>query len=172
MTLRSISRRSCRLDRVTSEIMRVLFISVLHIFVCTVGQFQSNNSHYDDSEINFAGTLTAQPARNHPFMPIRATGPAVVQALGFICIICDGEFASKHAADCHRRQPEFIGTQCADPRSILSLYLTERPDVSVGILRHHSSAPLGQSMYILYPPFTPFTSYISHDKHKLVHIFQ
>ena len=159
------------LDRVTVEIMRILFISVLHIFICTVGQFQSNNSHYDDSVINFAasGTLTA---RNHPIMPRRAAGPAVVQALGFKCIICDGEFASKHAADCHRRQPAFIGTQCADPRSIRSLYLTERPDVSVGILRHHSSAPLGQSMYILYQPFTPFTSYISHDKHKLVHIFQ
>ncbi len=64
----------------------------------------------------------------------------------------------------------------ARPRSIRSLYLTERPDVSVGILCHQSSAatsaPLGQSMYILYQPFTPFTSYISHDKHKLVHIFQ
>ena len=93
--------------------MHILFISVLLIFVCTVGQFQSNNSHYDDSEINFAGTLTAQPARNHPIMPKRAAGPAVVQALGFKCIICDGEFASKHAADCHRRQPAFIGTQCA-----------------------------------------------------------
>ena len=153
------------------EIMRILFISVLHIFICTVGQFQSNNSHYDDSVINFAasGTLTA---RNHPIMPRRAAGPAVVQALGFKCIICDGEFASKHAADCHRRQPAFIGTQCADPRSIRSLYLTERPDVSVGILRHQSCAPLGQSIYILYQPFTPFTSYISHDKHKLVHIFQ
>ena len=132
----------------------------------------ADNSHYDDSEINFAGTLTAQPARNHPTMPKRAAGPAVVQALGFKCIICDGEFASKHAADCHRRQPAFIGTQCADPRSIRSLYLTERPDVSVGILRHQSCAPLGQSIYILYQPFTPFTSYISHDKHKLVHIFQ
>ncbi len=77
---------------------------------------------------------------------------AVVQALGFKCIICDGEFASKHAADCHRRQPAFIGTKCAlhcaDPRSIRSLSLTERPNVSVGILRHHSTAPLGQSMYI------------------------
>ena len=152
--------------------MHILFISVLHICVCTVGQFQSNTSHYDDSEINFTGDLTAQPARNHPIMPRRAAGPAVVQALGFKCIICDGEFASKHAADCHRRQPAFIGMKCADPRSIRSLYLTERPDVSVGILRHHSSAPLGQSMYILYQPFTPFTSYISHDKHKLVHIFQ
>ncbi len=144
--------------------MHILFISVLHIFVCPVGQFQSNNSHYDDSVINFAGTLTAQPRR--------AAGPAVVQALGFKCIICDGEFASKHAADCHRRQPAFIGKQCADPRSIRSLYLTERPDVSVGILRHQSCAALGQSIYILYQLFTPFTSYISHDKHELVHIFQ
>ena len=60
----------------------------------------------------------------------------------------------------------------ARPRSIRSLNLKERPDVSVGILRHQSCAPLGQSIYILYQPFTPFTSYISHDKHKLIHIFQ
>ncbi len=52
MTWRSLSRRSCWLDRMTAEIMRILFISVLHIFVCTVDQFQSNTSHYDDSEIN------------------------------------------------------------------------------------------------------------------------
>ena len=136
--------------------MRILFISVLHIFVCTVGHFQSNTSHYDDSEINVTGNLTAPPGRNPQLMPKRAASRAVVQALGFKCIICDGEFASKHAADCHRRQPAFIGTQCADPRSIRSLYLTERPDVSVGILRHHSSAPLGQSMYI------------SHSHHSLV----
>ncbi len=47
--------------------------------------------------------------------------------------------------------------------------LSDRTPVSVGILRHHSTAPLGQSMYILYQPLT---SYISHVKHKLVHIFQ
>ncbi len=184
--------------------------------------------------------LKAQPARNHQFkfMQIRASCPAAVQALGFKCIICDGKFAIKHAADCHRRQPAFIGTKCA---SIQSLSLTG-PNVSVGILRrwwniiccclswlslrytvcgcgapahptplahslpcsltrltpsdpgpshraasaaraaaaravglprrgilrHHRSAPLGQSMYILYQLFT---SCISHVKHKLGHIF-
>ncbi len=165
-SMADIHRCSCRhwimwLNKL--RLMGTLFIIVLHILVCTIGQCQSNISHFDDSEITF--NLKAQPARNHQFMPIRASGPAVVQALGFKCIICDGEFASKHAADCHRRQPAFIGTKCAEPRSIRSLSLTERPDVSVGILRHHSAVPLGQSMYILYEPF-------SHVKHKLVHIFQ
>jgi hypothetical protein len=56
----------------------------------------------------------------------------------------------------HRRQPAFIGTKCADPGSIRSLSLTERPDVSVGALRHHSAAPLGQSIYIFYQPFTSY----------------
>ena len=46
--------------------------------------------------------------------------------------------------------PTCIGTACADPSNIRSLSLTERPDVSVGILRHHSAAPLGQSMNIIY----------------------
>ena len=45
-----------------------------------------------------------------------------------------------------------IGTACADPSNIRSLSLTERPDVSVGILRHHSAAPLGQSLNIIYLP--------------------
>ena len=148
--------------------VRCTFHSSVYCIVVYAPLGNFSRISYIDSEITFK----AQLARNHHFMPIRASGRAVAQALGFKCIICDGEFASKHAADCHRRQPAFIGTQCADPRSIRSLYLTERPDVSVGILRHHSSAPLGQSMYILYQPFTPFTSYISHDKHKLVHIFQ
>ena len=102
-----------------------------------------------------------------PSIQVHADTRIVVQALDFKCIICDGEFASKHAAECHCRQPAFIGTKCADPRSIRSLSLTERPNVSVGILRHHSTAPLGQSMYILYQPFT---SYISRVKHKLGHI--
>ena len=42
--------------------------------------------------------------------------------------------------------------QTPDPRNIRSLSLTERPDVSVGILRHHSAAPLGQSLNIIYLP--------------------
>ncbi len=102
-------------------------------FFCN-GFFQSHILY--DSEITFK----AQLARNHQFMPIRASCRAVVQALGFKCIICDCEFESKHAADCHRRKPAFIGTKCADPSSIWSLSLTERLDVSVGILRHHSAA--------------------------------
>ena len=48
--------------------------------------------------------------------------------------------------------PTCIGTACADPSNIRSLSLTERPDVSVGILRHHSAAPLGQSLNIIYLP--------------------
>ena len=80
-------------------------------------------------------------------MQIRASGPAVVQALGFKCIACNAEFANRRGADCHRRHPTCIGTACADPSNVRSLSLTERPDVSVGILRHHSAVPLGESMY-------------------------
>jgi hypothetical protein len=46
--------------------------------------------------------------------------------------------------------PTCIGTECADPSSIRTLSLTERPDVSVGMIRHHSAAPLGQSIFIFY----------------------
>jgi hypothetical protein len=45
-----------------------------------------------------------------------------------------------------------VGTACADPSNIRSLSLTARPDVAVGILRHHSAAPLGQSLNIIYLP--------------------
>ena len=76
-------------------------------------------------------------------MPIRASGPAVVWALGFKCISCDAEFASKHAAGCHRHHPAYYGTACAYPSNIQSLSFTERLDISVGILRQHSAAPLG-----------------------------
>ena len=48
--------------------------------------------------------------------------------------------------------PTCIGTACADPSNIRSLSLTARPDVAVGILRHHSAAPLGQSLNIIYLP--------------------
>ena len=48
--------------------------------------------------------------------------------------------------------PTCIGTACADPSNIQSLSLTARPDVAVGILRHHSAAPLGQSLNIIYLP--------------------
>ena len=75
------------------------------------------------------------------------------------CINCDAEFASKRAADCHRRHPAYNGTAWAYPSNIQSLSLPERPDISVGILRQHSAAPLGAWMYILHQPLT---SYISH----------
>ncbi len=76
-------------------------------------------------------------------MPIRASGPAVVWALGFKCISCDAKFASKRAADCHRRHPTYNITACADPSNTQSLSFTERPDISIGILSQHNSAPLG-----------------------------
>ena len=126
--------------------MHILFISILHIFVCTDGHFQS---HFSDHDI-FKAQLVI--ARSQQFMLIRATCPAVVHGLGFKCIICDAEFTSRRGADCHRRHPKCIGTACADPSNIRSLSLTERPDVSVGILRHHSAAPLGQSLNIIYLP--------------------
>ncbi len=115
-----------------------LFISIFSIFLCTVGQFQSDFLN----ETSFH----AQIARRQQFMPISASGPAVVWALGFKCISCDAEFASRRAADCHCRCPTYSGTACADSKNIRSLSLTERPDVSVGILRQHSAAPLGAWM--------------------------
>ncbi len=77
------------------------------------------------------------------FMQICTSCPAVIWALGFKCICCDAEFASKRAADCHRRHPAYNGTACAYPSNIQSRSLTGRPDISVGILRQHSAAPLG-----------------------------
>ena len=120
--------------------MHILFFSILHIYVCTDGQFPSLFS----DQIIF--NLKAQIARRQPIMPIRASGPAVVQELGFKCIACNSEFANRRGADCHRRHPTCIGTACADPSNVRSLSLTDRPDVSVGILRHHSAVPLGESM--------------------------
>ncbi len=59
----------------------------------------------------------------HP-MPIHASGRAgLVQALGFKCIICNAEFASRRAADCHCRHPASCGMACADPSNMLSLSL-------------------------------------------------
>ena len=96
-------------------------------------------------------------------MPLRASGPAVVQALGFKCIVCDAEFASRRGADCHSRHPTCVGTACADPSNIRSLSLTERPDLSVGILRQHIAVPLGESMYHSHTTsYQPITSYNSH----------
>jgi hypothetical protein len=79
----------------------------------------------------------------HP-MPIRASGRAgLVQALVFKCIICNTEFASQRAADCHCRHPASCGAACADPSNMQSLSLTARSNVSGGLLRQHSAAPLG-----------------------------
>jgi len=137
--------------------MHILFISILHIAVCTDGHFQSQFS----DQIVFK----AQIARSQQFMPLRASGPAVVQALGFKCIVCDAEFASRRGADCYRRHPTCIGTACADPSNIRSLSLTERPDLSVGILRQHIAVPLGESMYHSHTTsYQPITSYNSHFK--------
>ncbi len=56
----------------------------------------------------------------------------LVQALGFKWIICNAEFASRRAADCHYRHPASCGTACADPSNMQSLSLTARSDPSVG----------------------------------------
>ena len=65
--------------------------------------------------------------------PTRASGRlGLVQALGFKCIICDAEFATRRGADCHRRHPACSGTACADPSNMRSLSLTARSDPSVG----------------------------------------
>jgi hypothetical protein len=77
-------------------------------------------------------------------MPTRAFGrPDLVEALGFKCIICNAEFVTRRGADCHRRHPACSGTACADPSNMQSVSLTARSDVSVGLLRQHSAAPLG-----------------------------
>jgi hypothetical protein len=119
--------------------MLLLFVSILKIFVYTPGHFQSEFSF-----ATYSVSLTSFKAQIlHP-MQIRASGlPGLVQALGFKCIICDAEFATRSGADCHRRHPACSGTVCADPSNMRPLSLTARPDVSVGLLRQHSAAPLG-----------------------------
>ena len=67
------------------------------------------------------------------------------QDVGFKCSNCNGEFASRHAMDCHRRHPSSIGTECANPRSSKSMSFTARADMSTGILRHHDAAIVGES---------------------------
>ena len=132
--------------------MHILFISILQIAVYTVGHFQS---HFSDQIV-----FKEQIARSQQFMPLRASGPAVVQALGFKCIVCDAEFASRRGADCHSRHPTYMGTACADPSNIRSLSLTERPDLSVGILRQHIAVPLGESIYHRHTTsYQPIASY-------------
>ena len=116
--------------------MHILFFSILHIYGISTSRAAAHfPSHFPD-QIVF--NLKAQIARKQQIVPIRASGPAVVQALGFKCIACNAEFANRRGADCHRRHPTCFGTACADPSNIRSLSLTERPDVSVGILRHHA----------------------------------
>jgi hypothetical protein len=107
--------------------MHLLFVSILNIFVCTSGHFQSEFSFATDSvyQISFKAQIARGP---HP-IPIRAFGRAFfLQALGFKCIICNAEFASRRAADCSH--PASCGMACADPSNMQSLSLTERPDPS------------------------------------------
>jgi hypothetical protein len=40
------------------------------------------------------------------------------------------------------------GTECADPSNMRSVTLTARSDVSVGLLRQHSAAPLGMCVIL------------------------
>jgi hypothetical protein len=69
---------------------------------------------------------------------------SVTQGLYFTCIHCSSNFATRRAADCHRRSPSSKGTPCADPRSLKSQSITSRPDLSTGILRQHDTVPLGE----------------------------
>ncbi len=77
-----------------------------------------------------------QRANSKEPMQIRASRSAgLVQALGFAgfkWIICNAEFASRRAADCHRRHPASCGPACADPSNMQSLSLTAQSDPSVG----------------------------------------
>ncbi len=114
--------------------MLLLFVSILNIFVDLADFLFAT-----DSESLFS--VKAQIP--HP-MPTRASGrPGLIQALGFKCIICNAEFATRRGADYHRRHPACSGTACADPSNMRSVSLTAQSDVSVGLLRQHSAAPLG-----------------------------
>jgi hypothetical protein len=126
--------------------MLLTFVSILNIFVDT-----ADFSFATDSVSLFS--VKAQIP--HP-MPTRASGrPGLIQALGFkshtgigFQVICNAEFATRRGADCHRRHPACSGTACADPRNMLSVSLTARSDVSVGLLRQHSAAPLGMCVIL------------------------
>jgi hypothetical protein len=114
--------------------MLLLFVSILNIFV-------------DTADFSFATDLVSlfsvKAQIPHP-MPTRPSGrPGLVQVLGFKCIICNAEFVTRRGADCHSRHLACSGTACADPSNMLSVSLTARSDVPVGLLRQHSAAPLG-----------------------------
>ena len=94
--------------------------------------------------LSFSDHFNAQIARAPHPMQIRASGSAgLVQALGFKWIICNAEFASRRAADCHRRHPASCGTACADPSNMRSLSLTARSDPSEGT-QDQSGRHIGQ----------------------------
>ena len=90
-----------------------------------------------------------------PAPPLRQRAMAQLLPVSVPAVIKDmaGKNLAKTLRDFDRhympngRHPTCIGTACADPSNVRSLSLTERPDVSVGLLRHHSAVPLGESMY-------------------------
>ncbi len=87
-----------------------------------------------------------QCANSKKPMQIRAFWSAgIVQALDFKRIICNAEFASRRAADCHRRHPASCGTACADPSNMRSLSLTARSDPSVGTQDHRAPSAVGRA---------------------------
>jgi hypothetical protein len=59
------------------------------------------------------------------------------QAAGFRRAHCTGEFDTRHAIDCHRREQSFLGTGCADPSNSKSVCFTGRASISSSLLREH-----------------------------------
>jgi len=127
------------------EVIAIIVIIVSDIFVATV---VPDDDHVPWSQESYeeprdVSVLWLSVSVQCP-MPTRAFGrPGLVEALGFKCIICNAEYVTRRGADCHRRHPACSGTACADPSNMQSVSLTARSDVSVGLLRQHSAAPLG-----------------------------
>jgi hypothetical protein len=72
----------------------------------------------------------------------RICNTSLALQLGFKCIACNSNFASRSAANSHHRHRVAQGTQCADPKSLKSQSITARIDLSTGIL--HAAGPISQ----------------------------
>ena len=185
------------------RLMHILFTSILPIFVCTVGHFQSefsfatvtvfqigvwrpNRYHFlwqnvhvfqlgffaNTSANHFSAVESARPSSptTPPPPHANAAAAAAAAAASAETRACrDGvpgvyedlrllipAVLRRLVRECTSLNSHFNWTPHALARRVqtqaTSLSLTEYSDVSVGILLHHSAAPLGQSMYIIYLP--------------------
>jgi hypothetical protein len=94
--------------------MLLLFVSILNIFVYTCGTLSIRilDCHRLSISDQFQGANTT----SHSDTRIRASRSCT--GMGFNCIICNTEFATRRGADCHCRHPACSGTASADPSNM------------------------------------------------------